>query len=401
MSHEIRTPLNAVIGFAEILMDTPINDEQREGLEIIKARSMDLVSIINDILDLAKIEAGRLDISSCEFDLRGTVEDAFELFRAIAKIKSLGLECHVAEDVPALWMGDPIRIKQILVNLIGNAIKFSEKGCVTVTVSRPPSALSALSDQPDNRQPATSRTPRPPHLLFSIADTGIGIPTDKLDLIFHEFTQADGTHARKYGGTGLGLTICERLCRLMGGMIWVESAPGKGSVFYFTVPLSAHGTPAVETPGTVKPLESSAIRVLVVEDDPYSARVAERHVSSFGGTTTIAETGKQALDLLALRHADFDLVLLDLQMPDTDGLSVSRTVRTFERERGLPQIALVAMTANAMPEDKASSLAAGMDAHIAKPVAKDALHAILAMVASKLRQPIPGETPVTGRAVQS
>jgi len=356
MSHEIRTPLNAVLGMAELLQSTPLNAAQREFTDTIRTSGDALLSVINEILDFSKIEQGRIELEISPFDIRRCVREAIDIAVPPAANRSLSLRHHIAEDVPTLVLGDAYRVRQILVNLVANAVKFTERGEVVVTATR----LSAqAAGEPDR-------------LRLSVRDTGIGIPPERQDRLFQAFSQIDASTTRKYGGTGLGLAITHRLVSILGGQIRVESTPGRGSEFRIDLPLLAAPTPPPADTENVKvdlALDSSfaqhvPLRILLVEDNPVNQRVATLLLQKLGYSPAFALNGAEALTAIA--RESFDVVLMDVQMPIMDGLECSRRLRVEYPEPKRPWI--IAMTANALEGDRENCLAAGMDDYTSKPV---------------------------------
>jgi len=372
MSHEIRTPLNGVVGMLEILQTTQLGADQREFLTIARDSAENLLAIVNDILDLSKIEAGELKLEQIEFDLPQLLHDLMRLHKIRADEKHLGLQLSCGADVPHLVQGDPTRLRQILTNLIGNAVKFTGQGTVTVRV--------ALPETPDVGS----------GVHFEIQDSGIGIAPDAQRHIFDAFSQEDSSTTRKFGGTGLGLAICKRLVDHMGGRIGVSSQPGEGSRFWLTLPLTAavvQARDARQLPSAEDHLcrDASAAmaaptqdlrghRILVAEDNEVNQMVISGILKRLGFSADIVSNGREALD--ALTHTTYDLVFMDCQMPKMDGYQATAAIR--HREGSKRRTPIVAMTAHAMAGDRERCLDAGMDDYLTKPFTKDGLGATLA-----------------------
>jgi CheY-like chemotaxis protein len=357
MSHEIRTPMNGVLGMAELLLDTPLSERQRRHLETLHRSGESLLDIINDVLDFSKIEAGRLELAPADFALRATVREVVEAFAERASRKGLVLECRIDPAVPDALNGDAVRLRQILNNLIGNAVKFTEQGRINVGVV-----------------PAGAG-----RLRFEVRDTGIGIDAAQRTLIFDAFAQADVSHSRRYGGTGLGLAISKQLIELMGGRLGLDSTPGRGSAFWFEAPFAAAQAAVAEKAAAAPPaLQRLHGHVLLAEDNAVNEAVASAMLESFGLRVSLAKNGFEALEALAAQP--FDLVLMDCQMPEMDGFEATRRLRQREREKGVAAEArqpIVAVTANAIEGDRERCLAAGMDDYLSKPFNKADLHALL------------------------
>ncbi|WP_043785302.1 response regulator [Solidesulfovibrio alcoholivorans] len=363
ITHEIRTPMIGILGMTELTLATELTDKQREYLEMARHSAASLLTVLNDIVDYARIEVGALDLAKTPFDLRATLEEAVSVFRPLAVKKGLALECRLVGDVPEALVGDASRLRQILINLVGNAVKFTDSGSV----------ILAVSPAGGESQPDTVR------LRFAVRDTGIGIPRDKIRAIFDSFTQADVSPARRYQGAGLGLAIVRHLVAMQGGTYGVESEEGQGSVFSFSLVFAlpaaraeAQGLAAAD--GEVA--KARPLTVLLAEDNPINQIYARELLETDGHEVVTAHTGRRALEMLRRRH--FDVILMDIQMPEMDGLEATRAIRTDESGDFDPAIPIVALTAHALKGDREAFLRAGMNEYLSKPVSPEALAAALA-----------------------
>ena len=373
MSHEIRTPLNGVLGMTQVMALNPLTEPQRERLDVIRQSGATLLSVLNDLLDISKIEAGRLELELAPFDIGDVAAGAYSTFTSIANNSGVSFSLVIASDAEGRWEGDSTCVRQVLYNLISNALKFTTEGRVEVSIDRAaPDAGGGLS--------------------ISVSDTGIGIAPEVLPNLFEKFIQADNTMTRRFGGTGLGLSISRSMAELMGGSIEVESELGKGTTFRVTLPLRWLG-PTIHLPAP--PILSDTnetddcglegMRILAAEDNATNQLVLKTVLHALGLEPVMVENGELAID--AWSKEAFDLVLMDIQMPVMDGAAATREIRRIERESGRPRTPIVALSANAMKHHVAEYLAAGMDAHLAKPIQIDKLYATLRAVQSGEMKP--------------
>ena len=366
MSHEIRTPLNGVLAMAEVMSMGELADVQRERLDVVRQSGDLLLAVLNDVLDLSKIEAGKLSLLAEDFDLEATFAAVGQNFAVLAAKKDLVFQIKITPAAVGGWRGDPDRLRQILGNLLSNAVKFTHVGHVSAVFDATPQGLS-----------------------LTVADTGIGIPPEKHVTLFNKFVQADNSATRRFGGTGLGLAICRELTQMMGGTIAVESQEGKGSVFRVDLPLARA---EVIVPQPVEPTETvsgdeGALRLLAAEDNPTNQQVLAAVMGSLGIAVDIVGDGREALE--AWRDGSYDLILMDIQMPVMDGMEAARAIREIEAEGGRRKTPILALTANALNHQVEEYLAAGMDGHVAKPIEISKLYDAIGRALNDAAQAVP------------
>jgi signal transduction histidine kinase/ActR/RegA family two-component response regulator len=358
MSHEIRTPLNGVLGMAQVMAADELTPVQRERLEVIRESGSTLLAVLNDILDLSKVEAGRMELEDAPFDLGELALGVSAAFTAQAQAKHLSFAVRVSDSAQGVWRGDSVRIRQLLYNLVSNALKFTSEGEVRVDIDRRPEGDADL-------------------LSIVVTDTGLGMTPEAQARIFEKFTQADSSTTRRFGGTGLGLTISRHIVELMGGTIEVRSQPGAGSVFELSLPLQhLGGDMAREASSEAEPqIDLSGLKVLAAEDNPTNRLVLSTILHSLGITPVMVEDGQMAV--AAWEAGAFDLILMDVQMPKLDGVGATQEIRRRENDAGRPRTRIIALSANAMRHQVEQYLEAGMDGHLAKPIMIDRLYAVL------------------------
>ncbi|MCA9398976.1 MAG: PAS domain S-box protein [Candidatus Omnitrophica bacterium] len=359
MSHEVRTPMNTIMGMLDLTLDTELGEEQRENLSVAKDATDSLLGLINDILDLSRVESGKLQLENIEFHLTNVARSVCKGLSVLAKEKNLDLVLDLEDGLPELIEGDPVRLRQILINLINNAIKFTHKGKITVVIK------------------VEKKMENDVMLLFSVVDEGIGIPKDKHDTVFQVFAQADETTTRRFGGTGLGLAICKRLAEMMGGEIWVDSVESKGSTFSFTAKFKVikwkvssdedfKGASAVN--GKFNDEHLKGLKILLAEDNLVNQKIAIRMLEKVGCVVEAVDNGKSVVDLALTKP--FDLILMDSNMPEMDGIEATKMIRKNEEKTGT-HIPILAFTARAMNEDRQNCMEAGMDGYVTKPIERE------------------------------
>ena len=345
MSHEIRTPLNGVLGMAQAMAHDELSAPQRDRLDVIQTSGQALLAVLNDVLDISKIEAGKLEIEAIPFDLDEVVGAARDAFASVASQRNLTFELSVQDAAHGAYIGDPTRLRQILINLISNALKFTQKGSVTVEV--------AASDTD--------------HLVFKVSDTGIGMTPEQMGRLFEKFAQADASTTRKYGGSGLGLAICQKLATLMGGVLEVDSVLDQGSSFSLVLPLKRAMAPLESSPVVQGELDpNTTLRILAAEDNAVNRLVLKTLLAHVGIEPVMVENGVQAVEAWA--RADWDIILMDVQMPEMDGLTATREIRARESIQHRPRTPIIALTANAMAHQVQDYADVGMDGFVAKPI---------------------------------
>lgn len=366
MGHEIRTPMNGLLGFASLLERTPLNKEQSDYVATLRMSGEALLKILEDILDYSHMEYEALDMKRVPVDIREIVRQISQLYALASGDRSIELVTKVDQDVPEQILGDDIRIRQLLVNLVGNAVKFTREGFILIKVSM---SVGETGDK----------------VTFHVVDSGPGVPAEMIDRLFKPFSQVDPSFTRRFGGTGLGLSICKRLVETMGGEIGVQTAPGKGSDFYFSLPLRTPDFPSLAASPTslVSPAEPNAATILVVDDDPINRKLMLHMIDKLGGVAQAVSSGEQAL--AAFTTGKFELILMDIQMPEMDGLETTRQIRAIEARQGLHPVRISAVTANSADSDRNACFIAGMDDFLAKPIHLEELEKVVQRAVASAR----------------
>ncbi len=358
MSHEIRTPMNAIMGMAELLSESTVNEEQKRFIDTLRKASENLLAIIDDVLDISKIEAGHLKLDYTDYNLRALVEDLSKALEPRAQLKGLNYSCQVDPNVADSFNGDPYRVRQVLMNLVNNALKFTSKGEIRLTVA------------------ANTEKSKRGNLLFAVSDTGVGISPEEQKKLFQYFHQADASVTKKFGGTGLGLAICKRLVAMMDGEIWLKSIPGAGTTFYFTLS-SPRGLGVKEqkaAAATVKDVQP--IKILLVDDSEDNRMLIITFLKKSGHTIIESDNGQDAVN--KAKEGNIDLIFMDMQMPVLDGYNATRIIREWEVETNRPPVPIIALTAYALKEEEDKTYAAGCNRHISKPVSKQKVLDVIA-----------------------
>jgi signal transduction histidine kinase len=385
MSYALRTPLNAVIGIADVLRETRLDDEQRRYVDLVHSSGEGLLAIVKDILEMSRMDAGKLQLDMCDFRLDELVQDTIAMFAGRAREKRLELLISIDSDVPQIVRGDARRVRQILSNLLANAVKFTATGSIDVRVEHAAERFDAANER---------------EVRFTVRDTGAGISPEVQMRLFEPFVQEDGSTTREYGGTGLGLAMSKQLVTMMGGTIGAESEVGRGARFWFVVPFDSASETSEDIPmqyAIGAPLGSSSARILVVEDNIVNQQVAVAMLTHLGCSVDVAADGQQAIE--AQQRTTYDLIFMDCQMPLMDGFSATSAIRENEArqtENGNARVPIVAMTANALPDDRERCLAAGMDDYIAKPFRRQQLQDMLGRWLPNFGGPS-GETSIAAR----
>ncbi|AWB06964.1 hybrid sensor histidine kinase/response regulator (plasmid) [Azospirillum humicireducens] len=404
MSHELRTPMTAVIGMGDLLMGTGLSEQQKSFVRTLRSSADTLMTILNDVLDFSKIEAGQLTLEEIDFSLPRLVDDVVQLFLVRAAAKGLTLSASIADDTPRHIRGDPTRLRQVLFNLVSNAIKFTERGAIEIAVWSPDPPVAPSTGRAGEEDAAKPATP-PVTLRFEVQDSGIGMTAEQRGRLFDAFVQADVSTSRKYGGTGLGLAICKRLVEAMDGEIAVASAPGRGSTFRFSIrtrvaeaqPLGDLGTRGLPAMSAEEPQQSAvALRLLLAEDNDINRMLITAMMTRIGHRIDAVNDGRAVLD--AIKAADYDVLILDMEMPVLDGRSTARAIRRMDGP--MARIPIVGLSADALPEHRDGHMAAGLDAYLTKPIDWEQLNAVLVDLATRPEDgrvvPIPSRPALEG-----